>query len=157
MRTIIHIVITLVILGIMFVIASLVSNEVSWNDAPGFAARLQIYLTTNVAETSEHSAFPELRTRHFQAPPAEMLTHVRTAIQALGWTVTAEAMGPPRISAVVTTPWLRFKDDVIVSIKPSGSGSAVHVTSRSRIGKGDLGANAHHIRRLYRQLDDHVR
>jgi uncharacterized protein (DUF1499 family) len=59
--------------------------------------------------------------------------------------VAAEA-SDGRIEATDTTFWFRFKDDVIVRIRPSGTGSRVDVRSLSRIGLGDVGTNAARIR-----------
>jgi uncharacterized protein (DUF1499 family) len=44
------------------------------------------------------------------------------------------------------TIWFRFKDDVIVRIRASGSGSRVDVRSLSRVGGGDVGTNFGRIR-----------
>ncbi|NJN51564.1 MAG: DUF1499 domain-containing protein [Gammaproteobacteria bacterium] len=49
------------------------------------------------------------------------------------------------IEAVATTFWFGFKDDVVVRVRPLGSGARVDVRSVSRVGQSDLGANAARI------------
>ena len=55
--------------------------------------------------------------------------------------------GGGRIEATDTTFWFGFKDDVVVRVAPQPSGSRVDVRSLSRVGVGDIGANAARIRR----------
>src|SRR3546814_9885117 len=59
-----------------------------------------------------------------------------------GWTIIAEHPGEGRIEAVATTLLYGFEDEVIIRIAPAEAGSVVDLRSRSRIGRGDLGANA---------------
>jgi uncharacterized protein (DUF1499 family) len=40
----------------------------------------------------------------------------------------------------------RFVDDIVVRVRPSNGGSIVDVRSKSRDGRGDMGANAARIR-----------
>jgi uncharacterized protein (DUF1499 family) len=66
-----------------------------------------------------------------------------------------EQDGPRRaLHAVVATPWLRFKDDLRISVEAaSGGGSNVNVSSRSRVGRADFGANLSHVMRFYQTLE----
>lgn len=57
-----------------------------------------------------------------------------------------------RIEAVATTPMLRFHDDIVIEIHSEASGSSVHMRSKSRLGKSDLGANATRIRQFLAQI-----
>ena len=41
-----------------------------------------------------------------------------------------------------------FVDDIAVRVRPAGKGAVVDLRSKSRLGRGDLGANAAHIRAL---------
>ncbi len=62
-----------------------------------------------------------------------------------GWTVEAADAKARRLRAVARTSGLGFKDDIVVVVFPQGSGSVVQMRSRSRVGKGDFGANAQRI------------
>ena len=49
------------------------------------------------------------------------------------------------IEAVDTTRFFRFKDDVVVRIRATSTGSRIDLRSRSRVGRSDLGKNAKRI------------
>ncbi|USE35057.1 DUF1499 domain-containing protein [Endozoicomonas sp. SCSIO W0465] len=55
------------------------------------------------------------------------------------------------IITVFTTPWLKFKDDLILIIRPN---STVDVRSSSRVGYYDFGTNRRRIERLRTALGD---
>jgi len=57
-----------------------------------------------------------------------------------------------RIEATDTTRMFGFKDDVVIRVTASGSGSRVDARSLSRIGSSDLGTNAKRIRSFLREL-----
>ena len=57
-----------------------------------------------------------------------------------------------RIEAVATTLLYGFEDEVVIRIAPAEAGSVVDLRSRSRIGRGDLGANAARIRSFLEDL-----
>jgi len=85
-------------------------------------------------------------------------------VKSLGqlWDVTLEDAQGGHIQAVCTTKLMRFKDDVIIRIRKavdadgSNYGARVDVRSRSRIGKGDLGCNAHRILTLLSAIEAHA-
>jgi uncharacterized protein (DUF1499 family) len=63
------------------------------------------------------------------------------------WTVTRSDPQAGELEAVAESVVFGFKDDVIVRVRPDpAGGSRVDVRSKSRDGKGDLGANAARIR-----------
>ena len=129
--------------------AGIISNQLPMSDPPGLTARLMTYLSANVAETASDSPFPELRSRHYAAPPALVYDIVRRAAKRLGWEVVGEDPEVHELQAVVTTKIFRFKDDVAIRVEPDGAkGSVLYVRSSSRVGKGDLGANTRHIMNL---------
>ena len=63
----------------------------------------------------------------------------------LGWEVVNEDPSQGIVEATDTTFWFGFKDDVAVRVRADGQGSRVDVRSVSRVGQGDLGANAQRI------------
>lgn len=66
------------------------------------------------------------------------------------WEITLADPGQ-RVIEGVDTSWLfRFKDDFVIEVRPDASGgSLVHMRSKSRVGKGDVGANARRIRDFF--------
>ena len=54
--------------------------------------------------------------------------------------------------AADTTFWFGFKDDVVVRVQPQDKGCRVDVRSLSRVGGGDIGANAARVRKYLAAL-----
>ncbi len=88
---------------------------------------------------------PEVQPLSLACPPAEAFASALAAAQALGWEIVAEDAARGRIEATVTTSLMRFKDDVVVRLRPDGAGTRVDLRSKSRLGRGDLGTNARRI------------
>ena len=75
------------------------------------------------------------------------------------WDRWAPGEMPPYVGAIqveVESALFGFVDDLSIFLLPTGKGTQVDVYSASRVGKGDLGANAKHIRELIEKLDDLV-
>ena len=81
-------------------------------------------------------------------PPREALARAERAAVELGWTVVESDPAAGRLEATDVTGIFQFVDDVVVRVRPSGDGDGcvVDVRSKSRVGKGDVGANAARIR-----------
>jgi uncharacterized protein (DUF1499 family) len=139
--------------ALALMVGGLLLNQPPWFEPPGPLARLSVYLSTNRATTSDAAAFPELRPRRYKVTPDLMLLRIEKAVRALGWEIRSFNLEARTIEAVVTTPLLRFKDDVSIEVQSGGESVTVQVVAQSRIGKGDLGANARHVGDLYRTLD----
>jgi uncharacterized protein (DUF1499 family) len=118
---------------------------------PGPMERLRTYLTTNVAETREGHVFPELRPPLFAAEAKATQDAVLAAMRSLGWREVQAIDGEVR--AVAVSALFRFRDDVTVRLEATEAGTLLHARSASRIGKGDLAANAKHLRLLFAQVE----
>lgn len=89
----------------------------------------------------------DLRPARLPLAPAAAFTAARKAAERMpGWEVVAVDEGGGTLEATATTSLFGFKDDIAVRVRPDGDGSRVDVRSKSRDGKGDLGANAERIR-----------
>jgi len=90
----------------------------------------------------------DLAPAHLEVPPAAALAAVQRAAATMpDWTVTNVDAGAGTLEAVATSRLFHFQDDVVVRVRAEGDGaSRVDVRSKSRVGKGDLGANAARIR-----------
>ena len=134
--------------------AGLISNDLPWSDPPGMGTRLLTYLSTNVAETTPDTAFPELRPRTYAAPAALMFDVARRAAEALHWELSMVEPEERKIEAVVTTRVIKFKDDVTIWVESDGEErSTLFARSASRVGKWDLGANTRHLMNLFETVD----
>ena len=96
--------------------------------------------------SAQRSAYPDLAPLRLAQGPQQVFEDARRAAHELGWEIVAEAPQAGRLEATQTTRIFRFVDDIVVRIRPAGSGSVVDVRSKSRDGRGDLGANAARIR-----------
>ena len=105
----------------------------------------------DVAE-AQRTGYPDLKPLVVPATPAATMQKAIDAARALGWEVAAVDAASGRVEATDTTAWFGFKDDIIVRIRPEGTGSRVDVRSVSRVGLSDLGANAARIRRFLGKL-----
>ena len=101
----------------------------------------------------QKEAYPDIRPRVTGEAPGAAFDLALRAARRMGWDIVAVAPEDGRIEATATTRWLRFKDDVVIRVSPSGAGSRIDVRSKSRLGRSDLGANAKRIRRYFEVLD----
>ncbi len=93
------------------------------------------------------AAYPDLRPlRLEEAPDPVFARAVRLAQRHPDWQVTYVNGGSHVFEGVATSRIFRFQDDFVVRVRPDGAGAIVDMRSKSRDGKGDLGANAARIR-----------
>lgn len=102
----------------------------------------------------QQAAYPDIRPRLLRVPPAEAFRRAVETARSLHWEILATDEQHGTIEATVTTPWFGFHDDVVIRVRPApGGGSRVDVRSTSRVGRSDLGANAHRIRLFLRLME----
>lgn len=98
---------------------------------------------------TQRAAYPDLQPLVVGRPPGEVLDMAGAVAVELGWEVVATDREGGLLEATDTTYWFGFKDDVAVRLRPADAGATrVDVRSISRVGVGDLGANAARIRRF---------
>ena len=111
-----------------------------------------IWPTINDVQTGVTPEYADLQLQRFAEAPDRVFAEALATAQALGWEVTSQDASTGEIRAVATTRLFRFKDDVTVTVRSEGDDAVVNVRSHSRIGKGDLGANARRIRLFQAEL-----
>ena len=129
-------------------------------DAPTFIALAQarakspngtVYGGLEVA-AQQQKAYPDIKSAILKTPPAQSVQRALDAARACGWEVVSSDAPAGRIEATATTRWFGFKDDIVVRVRPEGSGSRVDVRSVSRVGESDIGANAKRVREFLARL-----
>ena len=100
----------------------------------------------------QRQGYPEIGPLTLKAPSDTVFEKVRDVAIDMDWRIRAAEAGEGRLEAVAVTPLIRFKDDVVVRLRPDGDGTRVDVRSRSRIGRHDLGTNAKRIREFLDRL-----
>ena len=100
----------------------------------------------------QRKGYPDVKSLMVKSPPAETMQKAIDAARGMGWYVAATDTAAGRLEATDTTFFFGFKDDIVVRIRPEGTGSRVDVRSMSRVGLSDLGANAARIRKFLGKL-----
>lgn len=79
---------------------------------------------------------------------AETVERARGLAEERGWEIVTADAGRGIVEAVDTSLFFRFKDNVVVRVRPEsdGSGSVVDMRSISRVGVSDVGVNARRVR-----------
>ena len=97
--------------------------------------------------------YPDLAPIRVSSDPASSLARSEETARGLGWEVVSVDAAAGTLLARDTSKIFRFVDDVVVRVRPAeGGGSIVDVRSKSRVGQGDIGANAARIRRFAADL-----
>ncbi|HHX81737.1 MAG TPA: DUF1499 domain-containing protein [Pseudomonadaceae bacterium] len=119
-------------------------NSVVYGDSPNMTPERNAQL--------QREAYPDLVPQLYQASEEEMFERALAAVEAMGWELVEANPDEGRIEATATTFWLRFKDDVIIRTRSMGPTTVVDARSLSRVGGGDMGANAKRLRKFFEIL-----
>jgi uncharacterized protein (DUF1499 family) len=98
--------------------------------------------------TAQRAGYPDLAPISVATTASDTFAAATRAMEGFGWKIVREDPTNGLIEATDTSRVFRFVDDIAVRIRPQATGSRVDVRSKSREGRGDLGANAARIRRL---------
>jgi uncharacterized protein (DUF1499 family) len=91
------------------------------------------------------------------APPDVVFQQaVALAREQPHWQVTVVDPQARTFEGVEETRLFRFRDDFVVRVRPDGQGTRVDMRSKSRVGEGDLGANAQRIEQFLQALAPRV-
>jgi len=94
----------------------------------------------------QRSAYADIAPLTLLLPPAAAFDRALTVARAMGWEIVAADRATGRIEATDRTPWFRLPEDVVVRVRPSGTGARVDVRSQSRFGLRDAATNAERVR-----------
>jgi uncharacterized protein (DUF1499 family) len=100
----------------------------------------------------QQKAFPDIVPLTLKLPPARAFDRALATARAMGWDLVASDPAGGRIEATATTFWFGFKDDIVIRVTPQPEGSRIDVRSLSRVGGGDIGANAERVRKYLAAL-----
>ena len=128
------------------IVGAVLANRAPLFDPPGVGTRLSVYLRTNIAQTGPDPILPELAPLLLAADLATALRAIAQVALELGWHEITVDEADAQMRAVVVSPVFRFRDDIHVRLLVRGVDRVEAVArSSSRVGRGDLGANAQHI------------
>ena len=107
----------------------------------------------------QRATYPDIEPLVVSVPPAEAYEAALAVITKRKWRIVD--VRPPlagrregRIEAVVRTPLMGFRDDVVIRVRAAEDGARVDMRSASRFGTHDFGANASRLRALSNDIDD---
>lgn len=105
---------------------------------------------TYSAETAQiqRAAYPDLKTLESELSNKDAFNRALTVCEQMGWDVYFQDEAAGHIEAVATTRWFNFKDDIVIRVQARENGTEIDLRSVSRVGKGDLGANARRIKQF---------
>lgn len=99
-------------------------------------------------------AYGDIRSVRINEPVSMVIAKAERLAKARGWDVAISLPEEGRLEATATSAFFRFKDDVVLRVRPSetGEGSIVDMRSVSRVGISDLGMNAKRVRSFLADL-----
>lgn len=92
------------------------------------------------------AAYPDIKTLTSAQPIDEVFRRALQTATDLGWDIYYQDRETGIIEAVDTTSIMAFKDDIVIRVRSGDQGTHVDLRSVSRVGEGDIGANAKRIR-----------
>lgn len=96
--------------------------------------------------------YPWVKPLKLDVPAADAFAKAGAALRETGLEIVSEHPDLGLLEATATTFWFGFKDDVAVRVRAAGQGSRIDVRSVSRVGQGDLGANARRIGEILQRM-----
>ena len=109
----------------------------------------------------QQEAYPEVHPLRVAGEPNSIFQTVLDYARAQRrWQIVHFDESLYRIEAVATTRLLRFKDDIVIELRKSGHADdlfEIHMRSKSRLGRGDLGANAKRIQDFFSKISKDLR
>jgi uncharacterized protein (DUF1499 family) len=94
----------------------------------------------------QQKAYPDLHTILSEMSIDEAFDRALQVAGDMGWDIYHQDRNAGVIEAVDTTTIMTFKDDVVIRVRSNAQGTLLDLRSVSRVGIGDIGANAKRIR-----------
>lgn len=147
-----------------------VLNDISTNidDPPAFSRSQVVYDAREgytppgierALRERQRLAYPQVKTVLLDNEPTEAFQLVQRAVKTLKWRVIEEIppderRGIGRIEAIDETLLMRFRDDITIRLRWTGSQTRIDIRSASRLGRHDFGTNARRILRLIEEINN---
>jgi uncharacterized protein (DUF1499 family) len=90
----------------------------------------------------QQAAYPEIESIPTGLSAGAAFDHALELARAQGWRFGVVDRDGGRIEATSSTFWFGFTDDIVIRIRPDGTGARIDMRSVSRVGSADHGANA---------------
>lgn len=120
-----------------------------------FTATPSDYPAANTAP--QRAAYPDVRPLELGLSFDDAFGLVLALVNERGWEVLSADPGEAQVEAIATSRLYGFKDEVVIRVSETGTGTRVDMRSRSRLGQIDRGANARRVMALLSDLEARVR
>jgi hypothetical protein len=102
--------------------------------------------------------YSDVRTVRVNQPMPTVMAKAARLAADRGWDIAANLPAEGRLEATATSGLFRFKDDIVLRVRPADNGaeSIIDMRSVSRVGTGDDGVNAHRIMTFLADLEGTV-
>jgi uncharacterized protein (DUF1499 family) len=102
----------------------------------------------------QRAGYPDLAPIRLPAGLSDAFQQCERAAESLGWVITYRYpdQGMRTLEATETSRIFRFVDDISVRLRADGETTVIDVRSKSRVGRGDMGANAKRIEAFRKKL-----
>ena len=127
----------------------------NWDNVPGADdADMKGMSPQQRWEVIHRAEYGDIRTVRINEPVVDVITKADRLAKVRGWDVAVSDPVEGRLEATATSTFFRFKDDVVLRVKPTedGTGSVVDMRSVSRMGASDIGVNAKRVRAFLADL-----
>ena len=115
--------------------------------------RIGKYTYPHDAPAKQASLYPDLQPFPLPAvAKGEAFSRIEKTVLEMGWQLKNKDREKSKLEAVAVTRILRFRDDIVIELRERKGGWAVHMRSKSRLGRDDFGANAKRIRGFFEKL-----
>jgi Protein of unknown function (DUF1499) len=127
----------------------------NWDNIPGADDNDMKGLTPQQRWAVVHQKeYGDIRSVRINEPMPSVIAKAERLAKDRGWDVAVALPEEGRLEATDTSALFRFKDDVVLRVRPTdtGEGSVVDMRSVSRVGVSDLGMNAKRVRSFLADL-----
>lgn len=100
----------------------------------------------------QREAYPEIAPAPTGLEPARAFDIALALAREQDWRIGRVDAEAGVIEATAESFWFGFIDDIVVRVRPDGTGARVDMRSVSRVGRSDLGANAARMRPYLEEL-----
>ena len=98
-------------------------------------------------------AYGDIRTLRVAMSVEDTIRRAEALARERGWEIALADPATGALEATATSMFFRFKDDVVLRVRPApGGGSLVDMRSISRVGGSDVGMNAKRVREFLADL-----
>ncbi|MGE5539720.1 MAG: DUF1499 domain-containing protein [Gemmatimonas sp.] len=128
---------------------------------PPFIAVLKLHSTASrdsaaypgeAVANVQRQAFPDIQPVRVSLPPIEAFALAHGVAVGLGWRVVSANGVDGVIEAYDPSPWYGLTDDIVIRVRPEGSGARIDIRSRARNDGQDFGKNGARVRAFLRAL-----